>query len=118
MDTEKYKTRLEEEKALLEKEMSGIGQINPSNPKDWEATPENDGELDIDDNDKADNHEESAERAGILADLETRYRNVVSALDRIEKGVYGICEVSGGQIEEDRLDANPAATTCKKHMNN
>jgi len=118
MDTEKYKVRLEEEKALLEKEMSGIGQINPSNPKDWEATPENDGELDIDDNVKADNHEEFAERAGILADLEVRHQNVVSALERIEKGTYGTCEVSGEEIEEERLDANPAATTCKMHMNN
>ncbi|MBL1434154.1 TraR/DksA C4-type zinc finger protein [Candidatus Wolfebacteria bacterium] len=117
MDTEKYKVRLEEEKKKLEGEMSGVGQKNPNNPKDWEPTPANDGELDIDKNELADNHEESMERSAILNELEARHKNVVNALDRIEKGTYGICEKSGEQIEEDRLDANPAARTSKAHMN-
>jgi len=117
MDTNKYKERLEEEKTKLEEEMSGVGRQNPQNPKDWEPTPANDGQLDIEDNVKADNHEESMERSAILAELETRHKNVVDALDRIEKGTYGACEVSGEPIEEDRLDANPAARTCKAHMN-
>ena len=118
MDTNKYKERLEEEKIKLEGEMSGVGRQNPDNPADWEPTPANDGQLDIDDNVKADNHEESMERSAILTDLEIRYKNVVDALDNIEKGTYGKCEVSGEDIEEDRLDANPAARTCKAHMNN
>jgi len=116
MDTEKYKVRLEEEKVKLEGEMSGVGRQNPENPKDWEPTPANDGQLDIEDNVKADNHEESMERSAILAELETRYKNVIDALEKIEKGTYGVCEVSGEQIEEDRLDANPAARTSKAHM--
>lgn len=117
MDTEKYKMRLEEERVKLEGEMKGVGRQNPSNPADWEPTPSNDGELDIDPIDKADNHEESMERSAILTDLEIRYKNVVDALEKIEKGTYGKCETSGEEIEEDRLDANPAARTCKAHMN-
>ena len=35
----------------------------------------------------------------------------------IAAGTYGTCEVSGEQIEEDRLEADPAARTCKAHMN-
>jgi RNA polymerase-binding transcription factor DksA len=41
---------------------------------------------------------------------------VVHALGKIEAGTYGVCEVSGMDIEEDRLEANPAARTCKAHM--
>ena len=117
MDTAKYKTRLLEEKERLENEMKDVGRQNPDNPSDWEPTPANDGDLDIDLNDRADNHEESLGRSAILTELEIRYNNVIDALDRIEKGTYGICEVSGKPIEEDRLDANPAAKTSKAHMN-
>ena len=40
-----------------------------------------------------------------------------AALEKMEKGTYGICEVCNKPIEEDRLEANPAAKTCKEHMN-
>lgn len=117
MDTEKFKARLLEEKAQLEEELGKVGRKNPDNPEDWEPTPANDGELDIDLNDRADNHEESLERSAILTELENRHKSVVDALEKIEKGTYGVCEVSGEPIEEDRLEANPAARTCKAHMN-
>jgi RNA polymerase-binding transcription factor DksA len=51
--------------------------------------------------------------------LEVRYNEIKSALKKIEEsapGAYGLCEVGGEQIEEDRLEANPAARTCKAHM--
>jgi RNA polymerase-binding transcription factor DksA len=53
----------------------------------------------------------------ISRQLEVQLVEVEAALERIEKGTYGICEISGTQIEEDRLDANPAARTCKAHIN-
>jgi len=37
---------------------------------------------------------------------------VREALQRIENGVYGVCEDCGGAIGEDRLDANPCARRC------
>ena len=117
MDTEKYKARLLEEKTQLEEEMKGVGRQNPDNPNDWEPTPHADGEKDADLNVAADNKEESMERSAILTELEIRHKNVVDALQKIEEGTYGVCEVSGQPIEEDRLDANPAARTCKAHMN-
>ena len=57
------------------------------------------------------------ERSGIGAELEERLLDVNRALKKIDKGAYGACEISGEQIEEDRLRANPAARTCKKHLN-
>ena len=69
-----------------------------------------------DPNDLADNYEAYTENAGILSELEIRLSNVKNAQKRIGDGSYGICEVCGQPIERDRLEANPAAATCKKHM--
>lgn len=110
-----YKAKLEEERTRLEGELSSVGRRNPSNPADWEAVPEEVGqEPDI--TDAADQVEVFATNTAILNDLEIRYNEVLSALRRIDDGTYGTCSVGGENIEEDRLSADPAATTCKAHM--
>lgn len=116
MDTAHFKQRLEEEKATLEAGLATVGRPNPSNPNDWEAVPP-EGEREADPNDQAEQMEGYRENAAILTDLEIRYNDVKDALARIENGTYGICEVSGEPIEEDRLEADPAARTNKAHMN-
>ncbi len=115
IDTNTYKPRLEEEKVRLESELSSVGRRNPSNPADWEPIPEDTGQ-EADPNDRADKLEGYEANSAILNDLELRYNDVLSALDRIEKGTYGVCEVSGEDIEADRLNADPAAKTCKAHL--
>jgi DnaK suppressor protein len=43
------------------------------------------------------------------------------ALERIEKGTYGICEICGEEIGESRLKARPVTTeciNCKKNQEN
>jgi len=42
-------------------------------------------------------------------------REIDKALDRIEEGTYGYCEVCGKPIEEKRLEAVPWTTLCKEH---
>ena len=39
-------------------------------------------------------------------------REVEAALNRIEKGTFGICHECGEEIEGGRLDALPQAVTC------
>lgn len=34
------------------------------------------------------------------------------ALERIEDGTYGVCEICGGEISEKRLRARPVTTMC------
>jgi RNA polymerase-binding transcription factor DksA len=85
---------------------------------EWEAS---DGKLETmaptqDSNEFADKLEELQERECETAVLEGRRSDVKDALMKIETGTYGICEVCGEKIEEDRLEANPAARTCKAHM--
>ena len=116
MNTEHFRTRLTEEKATLEAELSTVGRKNPSNPNDWEAVPEETG-LEADPNDRADQMEEFGNNNAILVDLEARYNDVLAALARLEEGTYGVCEVSGEEIEAERLEADPAARTCKAHLN-
>lgn len=116
IDTDKYKTRLQEELELLETELKTVAKVNPDNKNDWEPK-----EVDLkvstaDANELADKREQYKENDAILYDLEIRFNNVKLALKKIEDGTYGICEISGEEIEEDRLDANPAARTCKEHI--
>lgn len=114
---ENFKKKLEEEKTLLESELDSVAEINPDNPKDWIAKPVDQDILRSDENELGDKFEEDEENEAILAPLEDRYNNVKKALDKIaDNKNYGICEICGKQIELDRLEANPAAETCKEHM--
>ncbi|OGG46895.1 hypothetical protein A2671_00910 [Candidatus Kaiserbacteria bacterium RIFCSPHIGHO2_01_FULL_49_13] len=108
------KAKLEAELSKLESELKSIGIRNPANPKDWEAKG-NDLEGDPDPNVAADNIEEFETRSGELRQLEIRYNEVRAALQRIAENTYGICVIGGEPIEEERLEANPAATTCISH---
>ncbi len=115
-DTTAYKAKLDEALAQVTKDLHGIGVHNPENPKDWIATPElEEGEADP--NIVADRAEEWGERAATLSELERRYNDINRALKKIDAGTYGICEIGGEEIEADRLEANPAARTCKQHIN-
>jgi len=116
MNTEHFKEKLLAEKARLEKELGGVGRINPDNPADWEPTPVDMNVMQADKNEAADQKEEYEERSAVQVELETRLGNVDRALERIEAGTYGICKVRGEQIEEKRLEANPAAETCMAHL--
>lgn len=104
----------------LEGELSHVGKRNPENKADWEATPEPFDPGVMDPNEKADRIEEFEERSSVEATLEEQLNNVKAALSRIENNSYGICEIDGSPhpIEERRLEANAAATTCIAHIDN
>lgn len=116
MDTSTYKAALEQELAELIISLTELGVQNPNNPNDWVTTPAAPAKNVADPNDFGDRSEEWQERRGTLSALETRFNNIKQALQRIEDGTYGTCEISGAPIETDRLDANPAARTCKAHI--
>lgn len=114
-DINTYKTKLEEELALVTKELESIGAKLSDETGDWVAVPEK-PETAADPNVVADVAEDWTQRDAALSNLEVRYRNILRALKKIEDGTFGVCEISGEQIEEDRLGANPAARTCKAHI--
>jgi len=118
LDFDYFKDKLEKEMVLLIEELKSVGRINPDNPSDWEAKPEEMSTDSADPNEVADAYEAYGENAGVLNKLELRFNSVRKALKRVEDGTYGICKVGGEPIEKDRLEANPAASTCKAHMGN
>jgi RNA polymerase-binding transcription factor DksA len=84
---------------------------------DWIAVPEGIDANEPDTDLVADAVEEWGERQALVATLERRYNDVTRALSKREVGTFGTCEVCMEHIEDDRLDANPSARTCKTHMN-
>jgi DnaK suppressor protein len=114
-DLENYKKLLEAEKVKLVKELETVGRVNPENPKDWEAIETNLDADSADENEVADELEEFEGNSAILKQLETQLISVESALQKIEDGTYGQCSVCEEKIPEDRLKANPSATTCVEH---
>lgn len=113
--TKEFKNRLEKERDILQGELASLGMQNPGNPTDWEPKAEV-GEFGADRNDNADIIEALHENNAAINELEARLREVNEALERIDGGTYGVCEVSGDPIEVERLNANPAARTCIAHM--
>lgn len=114
-NTKQYKEKLENELKLVESELKSIGRKNPENEEDWEAVPDTDI-LKSDEDEVADKIDDYETNTGILKQLEIRYHEIKEALERIDAETFGICNVGGEPIEEARLEANPAATTCVKHM--
>jgi len=117
METKKFKEKLEKELNLLEKELFKIGIKDPLNPNNWISKKPEENISPADENEVADTIDDSEINNAILNDLEIRYGNVKRALDKIKKGTYGICEVSGEKISKERLEANPSARTRKEYMN-
>jgi len=114
-DTEQFRKKLLAEQAQLEEELGGIGQKSPESAGGWEATS---GGMEVDnadENEVADKLEELEENAGVVSKLDRQLMEVKAALDRIEKGTYGICEICGKPIETERLQANPSARISIKH---
>jgi RNA polymerase-binding transcription factor DksA len=115
---EYFKKKLEEKKAYLEKQMENIAHPNLNAPGDWEPTAPDMNSMPSDPNELADTFEELENVAAVEENFEEDLDLIVDALDRIKKGKYGICEEGGEEIEEARLEANPAARYCIKHTKN
>ncbi len=111
-DLEYFKGKLLEEKKELEAELNEVAKKEPG--QGWEATS---GEMEVDtadDNEVADKLEEYETNKSVMDKLQKQLAEVDAALDRIEKGTYGICENTQKPIDRDRLEANPSARISLK----
>jgi RNA polymerase-binding transcription factor DksA len=91
--------------------MSFLGHMTHEVPGDWTVdigTPEDIREFDS----TSDRIEEITTNESILETLEERLREINTALEKIEKGNFGICDICKKDIEHDKLKANPATTRC------
>ena len=58
---------------------------------------------------------EMGENKALAAQLRSELDEVERALEKIEAGTYGKCEVCGEPIAEARLEAMPATRFCIQH---
>jgi DnaK suppressor protein len=58
---------------------------------------------------------EQVENASLAANLRDQLSDVETALERLDDGSYGTCEVCGATIGAARLEAMPATRFCIDH---
>lgn len=104
------KERLENELALLMKDLTGFAEQDPKAARaDFVSKFPEYGD------DEDENASEVATYSNNLAledKLEKEVRDIQTALKRIEKGEYGVCKYCKADIAEDRLRARPTSTSC------
>jgi len=104
------RSRLEAEKARLEKAFATGNSLGLET-----SLQDSFNELSSYDNHPADLGSETFEREkdlGLLDRLRIRRRNIEHALERMERGEYGLCEGCGQPIPEARLEALPETAFC------
>lgn len=101
---------LSAERARLEEELEEFSHRNKkASGTDYEADFPNMG----------DKEDENAEEVATYSTnltlertLEGNLRDVEKALERIDEGIYGICKYCNKEIDEKRLRARPASSSC------
>jgi RNA polymerase-binding protein DksA len=107
---ERMKALLVQDKERLERELSDIGTKDPSQKEHYEASyPESGGNSD---DDNAMEVTEYSDELSLKGRLEKELHDTNSALKAIEKEKYGICKYCGKEIDEKRLEARPASSSC------
>ncbi|MGE0127384.1 MAG: TraR/DksA family transcriptional regulator [Blastocatellales bacterium] len=102
INTGKYRQQLLDERDRIKQDILGRTELPP--------TFENDGVLDSADSSV---REHSMDLEGRLMNMKSeRLEHINAALQRIERGDYGICVKCRKEIDPKRLDAEPAAMTC------
>ncbi len=106
----KMKEYLTAEKARLERELSSFAHRNPkAQEAEYETNFPNMGDKD---DENASEVAEFSNNLSLEDELEKALRDVDSALERIDKGVYGVCKYCEQMINEKRIVARPTSSSC------
>lgn len=112
---EQQRKKLLKIKEELEKELSGFATKDKELQHNWKTqfpsfngTETGGSRLEV----AQDEVEEYANKLPVEHALELKLKNVNLALEKIEKGEYGICEKCKKEIPKERLEACPEARFC------
>lgn len=114
VELEELRTLLEVDKENLEEELAAHGRVQ-TDSGDWQGSSSGYEGTESDPNDVADQIEELATNVPLVEELEDRHQDVADAIEKMDEGVYGICEVCNEPIPLDRLRALPSARTDIEH---
>lgn len=106
---EELRQQLVKEKADLEANISRIARPVNAKEGDYETTFD---EIGSDRDDNATEVDQYSDNVSVENTLEKKLQEVIDALERIDKGTYGVCENCNKDIDIERLKANPSARTC------
>ncbi|HZN16351.1 MAG TPA: TraR/DksA C4-type zinc finger protein [Acidimicrobiales bacterium] len=115
MEADEARDRLAAERGRLEDVKDGL----EADGLATESESENLSELSDTAQHQADTGTETFDRErdfSILEQVAAELADVERALQRLDEGTYGRCEACGEPIEEERLEALPAARFCVKHQ--
>ena len=112
MNTPHYKDLLLKEQDGLIEAMKTMGQLQDAVSGHWETHTDVNENKELEKDALADKFEEETTNEGVLDTLESRLKEINDALTRIENGTFGKCVKCGKDIEVEKLEANPATTTC------
>lgn len=107
---EHFTERLVEEQERLRQELADFGQEDPRTPGHFEVNYPESGSNSDDDN--AAEISEFVDDATMEARIEAELKDVEQALKAVEQGTYGTCKYCGKEIDEKRLEARPASSSC------
>lgn len=100
--------QLEAERATIQEELKEHGEKSGT---EWEGSSKGFEGEESDPNDVADQIEELVTNIPLEHTLALHLREIQDALEKLDKGTYGIDEETGKEISYERLAANPAART-------
>ena len=107
---EELKSQLQIKKRQLESQLSEFATKDPNLKDDWDTTyprvPQ--GNLE----EAADEVEEYSTKLNVEFNLESQLKDVNAALEKIERGSFGICEKCKNPIASERLKVSPEARLC------
>ena len=109
MDTEQARERLISERGRLTQVRDAASRLSTA------ANEASERELSSVDQHPAEQATETLEREldlGVLQSVESELTDLQAALDRLDAGTYGICEIFAKPIADGRLEAMPAARFC------
>jgi DnaK suppressor protein len=105
---ERMRRKIEDESVILNRSIGALKHEHAADELEVEGdnTPFNDNL------DNAEIVEEHEDRLELLERLIEKERKLDEALQRIPKGLYGICAACGKPIHKQRLEALPEADLC------
>ncbi len=108
---ETYKEKLEQEKQKIQQELSKFGVAKGNDPDNYDSFIPQIGLSDEDNTLEATEYLNRLSSEGLLED---RLKEINQAIHKIKVGNFGVCEKCKEDIEERKLDINPAAESCIK----
>ena len=107
---EELKEKLLQMKIALEADLANVAEKDKKHSGEFTAVYPETGSNSEDDN--AEEISAYADEMSLVGELEAQLRDVMKALDSIDKGTYGTCKYCHQLIDEKRLIARPHSSSC------